>query len=203
MPLDEKKADETKVTTDETKTDDKKVDTSNPVLEKVLHEKKNAMARIKELEAQVKLESDEKLKIKEDWKALAEQREKDAKEWKDKYTSLEAKLDTSAKKSELQKELAKMGADAKSIDSLLKLADLSLLKVDQEHGVVLGAAEVAKKIKEEIPLAFGKQNNSVNNDAPELNNGELTIEAYKKMTPEERKKNRAAIYKANGIEMRE
>lgn len=177
----------------------------NPILEKVLKEKKNAMERVRELEAQMQTITDERLKEKEDWKTLYETT-------KTKLDTLNSELEQERvekvnghKLSSLKKELAKMGAQDSAMDALLKLADLGKLKYDSEHKVVLGTEETARAIKDAIPAAFGKATAGVDQDAPSTKFVNVDLNTFKQMNAQDKKNPEILrqIYEKHGITVRD
>ena len=151
---------------------------TNPHIEKILKEKKNAMERIRELEAKLKNEEDAKLIEKENWKTLAEQKDKEAKDWQEKFTSAQRMIEDSAKISEIKNELLKNGLNQGYVDVAMKLVDLNSVIFDRENKIVTGTENAVKMIKEKVPVLFQKQTPGVDHSAPASGNtGKLTIEA--------------------------
>ena len=202
------KTDETPTPTIESKTD-KGDSVSRDAHEKLLREKKNAKMAIEQLKAQTaayeaKLKEAEEntLKIKEDWKALAESREKELLTLRQQLDGVKTETVTNYKLTAVKKEFEKMGASNQSLDFLIKNVNVAALKYDEDHKVVLGAEEEAKRIKEAVPQVFGKSQAGVSHNAPELDAKPLTLEAFKQMSLADKKKNMAEFYKSQGINLK-
>jgi hypothetical protein len=87
------------------------------------------------------------------------------------------------KQGSLRKELEKMGANPKAMDLLLgKLANLESLKYDEDHRVVLGAEDEARRIKEQLPELFGRSTAGVGHEAPQGAPVDMDVNAYKNMS---------------------
>lgn len=188
---------------------DKGDSVSRDAHEKLLKEKKNAMMAIEQLKAQTaayeaKLKEAEEntLKIKEDWKALAESREKELLTLRQQLDGVKTETVTNYKLTAVKKEFEKMGADSKTLDFLIKNVNVAALKYDEDHKVVLGAEEEAKRIKEYIPQVFGKSQAGASHGAPELEAKNLTLESFKSMSLADKKKNMAELYKSQGITLK-
>jgi hypothetical protein len=150
-------------------------------LEKALKEKRNAMEKSRELEAQLKKLSEEKLVQNQQWKDLAEQREKELIEVKQRESAKDQKLKDAKINSSLRNELLKFGMNAAMIDYALRLVDKSKIQVDPETEVVLGADQVAKEFHSTFSgqSFFGTQTPGVSHKAPD-NRPHLTgEEAFK------------------------
>lgn len=182
---------------------------SREAYEKAIKEKKNAMLGIEEAklkiaayEAKLKEAEENNLKIKEDWKTLAETREAELITLRQKLDSVNTETVTNYKLTAVKKEFEKMGADSKTLDFLIKNVNVAALKYDEDHKVVLGAEEEAKRIKEYIPQVFGKSQAGASHGAPELEAKNLTLESFKAMSLADKKKNMAELYKSQGITLK-
>lgn len=177
----------------------------NPVLEKVLKEKRNAMERVRELEGTLQNVTDERLKEKEDWKTLYESTKTKLDEVNTNLESERVEKINGHKLSSLKRELSKMGAQENSMDALLKLADTSALKFDPEHKVVLGTEMVAKQIKDSIPAAFGRPGAGVDQSAPQTNTADLSIDSFKSMSAKDRSNPDVikALYEKHGVKLKD
>lgn len=183
----------------------------NPFVEKVLKEKKNAMAalseakaKITEYEAILKDKEESELRLKEDHKALAERYKQERDQLNDKIQSIEIEKVNGIKRAELRKELTKMGADEKSLDFMIKSVDLPRLKYDTDHKLVLGVEDVALELKEQAPALFGVKSVGVDSSAPSgLHAGVLSVDEYRKLPISERKKPevRRKFLEAQGIKV--
>lgn len=177
--------------------------------EKLMKEKKNAMSALEEsktkiaaYEASLKEKEEALLSVKEDHKTRAENWQKEAIEWKNKFTQVEEKQARDAKLSTVKKEFEKMGADSKSMEVLLRLVDLESLKFDAENKIVLGADGEALRVKEQLPQVFGTQTPGAGHDAPNGTIANLNVDAFKGLSLADKKKNEAAMYEKAGITMR-
>jgi predicted nuclease with TOPRIM domain len=190
---------------------------SREAYEKALTEKKNVQKAIEERDAklaamQEKIKElsegkhraegnlEEILKAKE--KELIDVRsESDA--WKSKFENKDSEIKTGIKAGKLRQELEKMGASSDSISGLLRLADLNSMKYDEDHKVVLGAEEVARQVKDMMPSAFGRQTPGVNHSAATtVNAGPISLDQWRSMSHEDKKKNERAFYESQGIKIK-
>jgi len=168
-------------------------------LNKVLHEKKNAVERLRKLEDENKSLREEELKRQENYKLLAEEKDKELTELRSKYNEREKLIVDSSKLSAVKKELTKLGCDAKYLDKAIKFVNLDNLQYDHDTGVVAGTMEAAKAVQEELPPFFGNTGVGVNQSAPAGAPSELTLEGWKKLPYEERKKRQNELYTNLGI----
>lgn len=178
-------------------------------VQKLLTEKKNWAAKAEALERQLKekeaiLEqaTNEKLKESGNIKELLEKLEKENIELKTKQAEIIAEEKRRKKLGAVKKELEKLGADSTSMDFLLNNVKLEALKHDEDHNVVLGVEDEALRIKAQVPQVFGKKSSGVSHDAPTTDVSSLDIDAWKKMSYAEKKKNLEALYKAKNIPYR-
>jgi hypothetical protein len=135
---------------------------SKDFVDKVLNEKKNAMATLAELkqkvntyEAQLKEAEESRLKEKEDWKGYAENKAKEAQSWQEKYQGLETKLQTQVKIGAVRREFEKLGVkDSKVVEGIVPLLKLDAIKYDEGTQTVIGADEEVMRLKETLPQLF-------------------------------------------------
>lgn len=142
--------------------------------EKLLKEKRNAMSRVAELEAQIQSMKDEKLTEKEEYKTLAEQRQKRVQELEQQVTADKKLREKARKVSAVKKHLVSMGLQPKHEEIVLnKLLDVEDLVIDPDTNAVLGAEEKAKTFRQSFADLgfFGKQGPGVNQDAPLVPDG--------------------------------
>jgi hypothetical protein len=185
-------------------------------VEKILKEKKNAMealaAKQKEVEELLSKSKtlEESLMMKEqNITGVLEMRTKELEEERKRNLELNNMIQQKEQKEinghkfgAIRQELAKLGADSKAIEELINLTKLDSLKYDQDHNVVLGADEEAKRLKEVIPSAFikvqPKADHSVGGEFKALN-----IDSYKKIEKiEDMKAAQKDIFAAHGITLR-
>jgi hypothetical protein len=171
-------------------------------LNKVLHEKKTAVEKLKQYESENKVLRENELKRNENYKLLSEEREKEVAEWKAKYTNQTDMLTRSSKTTALKKELTKLGCDAKYLDKAVKMVSLDNIQYDDATGVVTGQLEAAKAIQEELPPLFGTLNVGVNQSIPAGTPTTLTLEAWKQLPPDEKVKRKAELYQNLDIRMK-
>lgn len=138
--------------------------------QKLLREKKNAQARLKELEDEREAEKQKTLTEGQKYKELHELSVQ-------KNQQLQAKLDAFEKKSReatqskaLKEELRKLGANEKYLDFLTDSADKSLIKYDEDLGVVYGADAVAKSLAQKLEGSgmFKVSKPTVGQEGPDL-----------------------------------
>lgn len=176
-------------------------DTAKAHIEKILKEKKN-FAEALEKERAEKLQIQEQLKAKElneaklkgDIEGIVKIKDNELNEWKAKAESLMQKQNEfeqsktkEYKLASLKKELVKMGAADDTMEGLLRLSNLDLIKWEDEHKVALGAEDEAKRIKSMMPVAFGVQTPRTDHSAPGSPAANIDIEAYKKLSLKEQR----------------
>jgi endo-1,4-beta-mannosidase len=190
---------------EENQTPEAKSSYDKEFVEKLLTEKKNAMKGLDEIksklsayEAQIKEVEEQRLKEKEDFKTIAQIKEKESIEWKAKYGALEAKLQTSAKLGAIKKEFEKMGLrDAKAVDMLLNLVRSEHLKYDEENQIVIGAEDEARRIKESIPMVFAANASKMNHDAANATPGALSVEGLQDLIKSKAPMHKIKEYQSN------
>lgn len=140
-------------------------------VEKLLREKKNTMEALRKSEEARKKLEEEKLIANQQWKEIAEASKREAEEIKTKYMGLEENLRGAKVNSVLRDELVRLGLNAEHIDTALKLTDKSLVQVDSDTGVVIGAAEAAKAFQTKHASLgfFNRRPISGNHPAPSMN----------------------------------
>ena len=163
---------------------------SKDFVDKVLNEKKNAMATLAELkqkvntyEAQLKEAEEARLKEKEDWKGYAENKAKEAQGWQEKYQGLEQKLQTQVKIGAVRREFEKLGVkDGRVVESVVPLLKLDAIKYDENTQTVIGADEEVLRLKETLPQLFAVQSSAgVNHNAPTGSPSAYTVEKLNEM----------------------
>lgn len=139
-------------------------------LEKALTEKKNAMSKLRELEAQLKKANEDKLVQSQQWKELAESRERELLETKLTLETKEKKIQEASVNGALRNELMKFGINGQLVDSALRIIDKKSVQVDPETGVVLGAGEVVKDFHKTFAgqSFFGNPSPKTSQGAPSL-----------------------------------
>lgn len=172
----------------------------NPMIDKLFKEKNNWRAKANELETKLKEFEQKEMIQKEEWKTLSEKYSKEKNEWQEKYTKLNSEILTAKKLGAVKNELLKMGADPKAVPMLVKLADAE--KIEEDSGVIVGAEQVAMMIKEAIPTAFGIINRNVQEPPDVKMTGKLTLEDYKKLSPEDQKKRESELYEQYNIKLK-
>jgi hypothetical protein len=163
---------------------------SKDFVDKVLTEKKNAMQTLTELkqkvntyEAQLKEAEEARLKEKEDWKQISENRAKEAQSWQEKFQGLENKLHTQVKIGAVKREFEKLGVkDGKVVEGIVPLLKLDAIKYDEATQTVVGADEEVKRIRETLPQLFAVNPLAgANHNAPQGTPSSISIDNYKAM----------------------
>jgi len=171
-------------------------------LNKVLHEKKSAMERLQKLESENKLYRENELKRQDNYKLLVEEKDKELTDLRERMKSREDLIVKATKTSAIKKELTNLGCDAKYLDKATQFVNLENINYDESTGVVTGQLEAAKAVQEELPPFFGSMNVGVNQNAPAGHPTPLTIEAWKQLPHEERKKRQGELYQNLNITRR-
>jgi hypothetical protein len=142
------------------------------------------------LEAEKKLEEankllaeiqEQKLIAEKNDKALTELYKKERDDFKNELNGIKEQNINSKKLSSLEVELIKNGADVVSVKSLLKLADVSKIKIDDETGTVYGIDDQVKILKASMPIVFTAKKGQGNHESPEVNKSPIDLESYSKM----------------------
>jgi hypothetical protein len=169
---------------------------------KVLTEKKNAMDRVRNLENELKEIREAELRKTENYKVLAEQKDQELNDLKNKYAQKEQFITENIKKTAIRDELTKLGCKAEFLDKATKLVNINNVEFDSETQTVTGHIEAAKKLSEELRPLFGNAGVGTNQSAPEGGQGQLTLEAWKKLPYDERKKRQGELEENLGIQRR-
>ena len=161
---------------------------------KVLDEKKSVQDRMKSLEDELnKFRSEEKkreeakLREKEDWKKLLEQREQELTDYKQKFEGLNTQITEGRKLSAVLSQIT-----GEVPDHYLGLISTDDVAVDPETGMpdTASALRVAKEFEKRYPEVIKRRAaNGLPANAPQGGNSKLTIDEWKKLPYEERKKN--------------
>jgi hypothetical protein len=190
---------------EENQTAEQKAQYDKEFVEKLLTEKKNAMKGLEEVktklaayESQMKEIEEQRLKEKEDFKTIAQMKEKEAIEYKTKLVAMETKIQQSAKLGAIKKEFEKMGLrDPKSVDVLLGLVKTDQLQFDEANQVVIGAEDEARRIKESIPQVFAANASKMNHDAANATPGSLSVEGLQDLIKSKAPMHKIKEYQAN------
>jgi hypothetical protein len=175
----------------------------NQLLDKVLNEKKNAMTKLRQLEEENKKLKDAEYERTQNYKKKAEETEKELLTLKEEIKKRDDMIKKTAKENSVKKELTRLGIDQKYLDGATRLINFQNIQMDEETGVVTGADSEAKYIFEQFTPLFKKSGPGVNQDAPSTDGKTLTVEDYKKMSPEEKQKHKKAFYASQGITLRD
>jgi hypothetical protein len=182
---------------------------SKSFVDKLLSEKKNVSTsnqalqkQIEDLQKQVKDRNESDLREQNKWKELHDLKEQERDQWRAKYDDQNKTIVAGLKNRELRGELAKLGIKQSYVEKAVKLADLESIKVDPETNIVIGADSQAKLISEEWSDLFGGGDAGANHDAPAAVSTPITLEDWKKLSPEEKKKRKADLFKSMGHELK-
>ena len=170
----------------------------NSHVEKVLKERNNYKTRALEAEAKLKAQAEKSLIENEEFKTLAENKQKELEAARAELNKTNKIIETAKKTSALTNELSKLGCNESYVGQAIKLANLEDIKIDSEFNTTVGADAVAQSIKEAVPVLFGSSER-VLNSAPEGTNEKLTLEAFKKLSREDKIKRRAELEANLGI----
>ncbi len=120
--------------------------------------------KIAAYETKFKEQEIEKLKAQEDWKALAENAQKEALSFKQMLEQETVKRVSTLKLGAIKREFEKMGLkDSKAIEGIAPLIKLDAVRYDEATETIIGAEEEAKRIKEILPQVFIAMNNTRTN----------------------------------------
>jgi len=140
-------------------------------LEKALREKKNAMEKLREMEAQMKKLNEDKLSHSQEWKQLAELREKELSETKQALHEKEKKIAEASVNGAIRNELLKFGMNTQLVDYALRIIDKAGVQLDPETGVVIGAGDVVRDFHKTFAgqSFFATPKATASHGAPEMN----------------------------------
>jgi hypothetical protein len=182
---------------------------SKSFVDKLLSEKKNVsstnqalQAEIESLRKQIKDRNESELKEQSKWKELYELEKEESGSWKSRFEDQHKTIEKGLKTRELRKELVKLGIDTTVIEKVDKLADFESIKVDPETKICIGADTQAKLIYDEWPKLFGNTAVGTNHDAPETAKRPITLEEWKKLPPEDKKKRKPDLFDSLGIPLK-
>lgn len=178
---------------------------SREAYEKLLKEKKNAMLALEDLKSQKQGAEEARLRAEGKVEELLELEKQKSQKYESELRELKVKTENGIKSGALRKELEKMGANTKAMDLILgKLANMETLKYDEEHRVVLGVEDEALRIKEQLPELFGRSSAGVSHEAPKTFQSNIDIEAYKKLSPQEKSNPEVlkALFASKGVTVR-
>ena len=168
-------------------------------IQKLRKEKENFKTKVTELENQLKIELDDKLAQKEEWKTLAEQRLLRSNELEAKIKENEKKDLDLLKQSAIRGELSKLGMGSQYVDIAMKSIDLASITVDSDTKVVLGAESAAKALREKAAPLFTTTAPGVSHAAPQGEMIPLTVESYFQLSTEDKAKRENELYELMGI----
>lgn len=182
--------------TEETKHEEEKVNEEikdpQKVLEfarKAIEEKKRVAEKNRDLEAQLEAIKTKSLEEQQNYKVLADEYKKKWEAEKETVTKFQTSLIEGKKKQSLIAQLEKMGIRSDRKEALLQLAKYDAIKFDDEHKIAFGHEEEASRLKTMLPECFGKPSTNMNSSSPDIGNeGEVTLESYKKMSLEDKRK---------------
>lgn len=171
---------------------------------KLLTEKKKLQEERDQLRKQLQERETQELENQQKYKELYESARKENEEIRKQIEESRTKEETNKKLAYLTKELKKQGAKEERLEFLLRNADVSSIKYDEEHGVFYGHEEEAAKLKSALPEVFGK--NTANFDQT---NTDLKTEGHEYKTfrdiPLSKRKDRNFMkswYESQGIQVR-
>lgn len=136
------------------------------IIAKLKREKDNQKAAKEALEAELKALKDDKLKEKENYKALYETAVKDAETLKSELSARDTMINEGKINSSISAELLKAGVSPDKIDTAKRLIEKTTVMLDKETGVVVGAVEAVQAfVKAHADLGFFGKNGSANHNA--------------------------------------
>jgi hypothetical protein len=74
--------------------------------------------------------------------------------------------------------------------------------LEEDNGFIIGADQAAIAIKEAIPAVFGITNKNTQELPDVKTSSKLTLEDYKKLSPEDKKKREAELYELYNIKLK-
>lgn len=148
------------------------------------------------LQAKLAEENDKKLREKQNYKELADIKEKEAGEWKQKFTGLNAALIQERKLSVVTTEALKQGIINTEDLELVDFPEVTVETTSTGKIIVQGAELAVRNLKAKRPNWFKAQAPTVNPDSPEIRNngsgGNTSLESLMKLEEAYRKNPRDA-----------
>lgn len=156
--------------------------------EKLLREKKNVSAENTQLKSKIQLENEEKLKEQQQWQSIAEMREKELNEEKEKNALFQKKEKDAIKFAALKTELKGMGMDENFLDSDLVRSQIEKVQIDSETKLCAGADLIAKEIKQHYSPLFGNNVAGIDSSSPDAGHSSLSYDEWLKLPLSDQKK---------------
>lgn len=164
---------------------------------KLLDEKKKLKERLDSLEAAAKKREEDDLKAKEDFKKIAELKEQEANEFKQKLELVEARERNAIKLDAFLKTL-----DGKVDQKFWGHVDLDAILVNPDTGELdkMSVAKVVEKFRKEYPEIIQRpgQNQLPNAAAAGASGSKLTYEEWLKLPPKEMAARRNEVRRSEG-----
>ena len=166
---------------------------------KLMKELEEHRSNASALQETLKHKEMQQLKDQERWKEIAELREKEANEYKDKYTGMTEAVKKDRKMHELKIAAQAAGIRKEAFDDL-ELYDFPEVQIETTslgNVRVVGAREAIENLRMKRPHLFGKSTGALNSSSPEaVNGGKITIEQIKALDSNYRKTKSSADLKA-------
>ena len=157
-------------------------------VEKMKKEKENWRTKAMTLEDEKKKLEESELLRQQRFQEHSEIKTKEAKEWQEKYSKLQADLITSKKTIKVKEELAKLGAKPEHINELVRLVNYENIKYDTDTDAVYGFDVEARVLQEKLTPLFGSSGPRVDHGAPGGTVSKLTYDEWMKLPIKEKTK---------------
>lgn len=193
----EVKETETKEVEVETKVDDsstKPIETDKDI-KRALDDLQKEKRLRKELEDKLKQKDLDALKASQNWQQVAELKDKEANEYRQKYEGLHSNLELERKLAAVKEEAIKLGISPNSVGDieLLPLDGVQVEYTSTGRMNVMGAQAFAQQLKMSRPNWFQAKASSINPASPGVTEPKsITLEDVKKAQAEYRKKGDSA-----------
>lgn len=164
---------------------------------KLQQERDELMQKLKERETQ---ELEQQAKYKELYESVRQENER----LKTTMTESQQREENNKKLAYLTKELKKQGAKEERLEFLLKNADVSSIKYDDEHGVFYGHEEEAAKLKQTLPEVFARGNQQVDQTSTDFKTEGSEYKTFRDIPIEKRRDRKfmQSWYESQGISVR-
>lgn len=164
--------------------------------QKTIQEKREMKNKLEAMEQELESFRNVKLEEEKKFKELADEYRKKYETEKETNTKFQQSLVEAKKKQSLISQLEKLGIKSDRKDVVMQLAKLDAIKYDDEYKIALGFEEEATRIKNSFPEFFGTNGIGTSSDAPDVGSiGVVDLASWKKMSPEDQKKNYSELRK--------
>lgn len=157
---------------------------------------------VRKRDDELKAIKDQELKQKEQWKEYAQTKEKEAKDWETKYSTLSGTVQSRSKINAVRSECVKLGLVDAAVDDIesMEFKDVVVETTSTGRAMIHGAKAAAERLKAQKPHWFSDNRPpNVNPGSPEVKpdlTGKVTYEQIMALEAEGRKSGDMSAYRA-------